>query len=109
MRATITADATALAAAAPPRRRRRPAAEARSRRRRGPARLVRRLTAEAVKGRRILIVEDAVLLALELEAGLTEAGAKVVGSAADVEEALQLAETPFDVGGAGRQPQRRAR
>jgi PAS domain S-box-containing protein len=55
------------------------------------------LTAESVRGRRILIVEDAVLLALELEAGLTEAGAIVVGAAADVEEALRLAETPFDV------------
>ena len=55
------------------------------------------LTADAVKGRRIIIVEDAVLLALELEAGLTEAGAIVVGTAADVEEALKLAETAFDV------------
>ena len=50
-----------------------------------------------MRGRRILIVEDAVLLALELEAGLTEAGAKGIGVAADVEEALRLAETPFDV------------
>lgn len=53
--------------------------------------------ADAVRGQRILIVEDAVLLALELEAGLTEAGAKVVGVAADVEEALKMAEGPFDV------------
>ena len=37
------------------------------------------------------------LLALELEAGLTEAGAKVIGVAADVDEALKLARTPFDV------------
>ncbi|HUZ11240.1 MAG TPA: HWE histidine kinase domain-containing protein [Caulobacteraceae bacterium] len=50
-----------------------------------------------VKGQRIIIVEDAVLLALELEAGLVEAGAQVVGAAADVEEALRLIETPFDV------------
>jgi len=50
-----------------------------------------------VKGRRILIVEDAVLLALELEAGLTEAGARVIGTAADVAEALKLSEQPFDV------------
>jgi two-component sensor histidine kinase/CheY-like chemotaxis protein len=55
------------------------------------------LNADAVKGRRILIVEDAVLLALELEAGLTEAGAKVVGVAADVDEALRMAQAPFDV------------
>jgi two-component sensor histidine kinase len=53
--------------------------------------------ADAVKDRRILIVEDAVLLALELEASLTEAGAKVIGVAANVDEALRLAMTPFDV------------
>ena len=35
-------------------------------------------------------------LALELEAGLSEAGAKVVGSAADVEEGLRMAELPLD-------------
>ncbi len=54
-------------------------------------------SAASVKGRRILIVEDAVLLALELEAALTEAGASVVGVAADVQEGLRLAQTPFDV------------
>jgi CheY-like chemotaxis protein len=52
---------------------------------------------DGVRGRRILIVEDAVLLALELEAALTEAGAQVVGVAADVAEALRMVETPFDV------------
>ena len=55
------------------------------------------LSADSVKDRRILIVEDAVLLALELEASLTEAGAKVVGVAADVDEALRMAQIPFDV------------
>jgi PAS domain S-box-containing protein len=55
------------------------------------------LAADGVKGRRIIIVEDAVLLALELEAGLIEAGAQVVGMAADIDEALRLIETPFDV------------
>ncbi|HUO12245.1 MAG TPA: HWE histidine kinase domain-containing protein [Caulobacteraceae bacterium] len=55
------------------------------------------LTPDVVRGRRILIVEDAVLLALELEAGLTEAGAQVVGAAANIEEALKLSEQPFDV------------
>ncbi len=49
-----------------------------------------------VGGLRILIVEDALLLALELEAGLSEAGAKVVGSAADVEEGLRMAALPLD-------------
>lgn len=55
------------------------------------------VSADGVKGRRILIVEDAVLLALELEAGLTEAGAVVVGTAATVEEALRLVDRAFDV------------
>ncbi|MBX3480527.1 MAG: PAS domain-containing protein [Caulobacter sp.] len=49
-----------------------------------------------VDGLNLLIVEDATLLALELEAGLTEAGARVVGAAADVEEALVLAEGDLD-------------
>lgn len=49
-----------------------------------------------VEGLKLLIVEDATLLALELEAGLTEAGARVVGAAADVAEALVLAEGDLD-------------
>jgi two-component sensor histidine kinase/CheY-like chemotaxis protein len=49
-----------------------------------------------IKGLRVLIVEDALLLALELEAGLSEAGATVAGSAADVEEGLRMAELPLD-------------
>ena len=49
-----------------------------------------------VKGLRVLIVEDALLLALELEAGLTEAGAEVVGSAADVSEAMRMSNLPID-------------
>jgi PAS domain S-box-containing protein len=96
VRATITADATALAAetafAVPVTR---PVAVPPTTPQVGASSGV--LTADAVKGRRIIIVEDAVLLALELEAGLTEAGAIVVGTAADVEEALKLAETAFDV------------
>ena len=55
------------------------------------------VSADGVDGRRILIVEDAVLLALELEAGLTEAGAVVIGAAATVEEALRLVDRAFDV------------
>jgi len=43
-----------------------------------------------LKGARVLIVEDAVLLALELETGLSEAGAAVVGPAYELEEALAL-------------------
>ena len=50
-----------------------------------------------IRGVRVLIVEDAVLLALELEAGLTEAGALVVGTAASLEEAHQMVNLSFDV------------
>lgn len=94
VRVTISADQTALAdvtPAAPEIKRREPAPEAQA----GASSGV--LTAGVVKDLRILIVEDAVLLALELEAGLTEAGARVVGVAANVEEAMKLIETAFDV------------
>ena len=50
-----------------------------------------------VRGVRVLIVEDSVLLAIELEAGLMEAGAKIVGLAADLEEAQRMAKLDFDV------------
>jgi CheY-like chemotaxis protein len=46
---------------------------------------------------RVLIVEDAVLLALELESGLTESGVRVVGSAADLDEAIRMLDLAFDV------------
>ncbi|WP_271066822.1 HWE histidine kinase domain-containing protein [Caulobacter sp. NIBR1757] len=49
-----------------------------------------------VEGLRLLIVEDATLLALELEAGLVEAGAVIVGTAGDVDEAMALAEAELD-------------
>jgi PAS domain S-box-containing protein len=52
--------------------------------------------AARVKGLRLLIVEDALLLALELEAGLTEAGAVVVGSAADLKEAMGMVGLDID-------------
>jgi PAS domain S-box-containing protein len=55
------------------------------------------LSADSVQGRKIIIVEDAMLLSLELEAGLTEAGACVVGAAADLDEAMKLLDAPFDV------------
>jgi DNA-binding response OmpR family regulator len=42
-------------------------------------------------------VEDAVLLALELETGLAEAGAEVIGPAYELEEALALLDRPIDV------------
>jgi DNA-binding response OmpR family regulator len=44
----------------------------------------------------VLIVEDAVLLALELETGLSEAGASVVGPAYELQEALNLLGQPID-------------
>ena len=43
-----------------------------------------------VRGLKVLIVEDAALLALELEHGLSEAGAEVVGCAAEVDEAMGM-------------------
>jgi PAS domain S-box-containing protein len=97
VRAIITADATALAAR--PLTLVPPGAEAKNEARPEPQVGASSgvLTPASVRGQRIVIVEDALLLALELEAGLTEAGAKVVGMAADLEEALKLAETEFDV------------
>ncbi len=49
-----------------------------------------------IEGMRVIIVEDAILLAMELEAGLQEAGVQVVGSAALVDEAMALVDTPMD-------------
>jgi len=50
-----------------------------------------------IRGVRVLIVEDAVLLALELETGLVERGAVVVGIAADLDEALGMLTLNFDI------------
>ncbi|MET0271878.1 MAG: HWE histidine kinase domain-containing protein [Phenylobacterium sp.] len=49
-----------------------------------------------LKGSRILIVEDAVLLALELETGLSEAGAEIIGPAYELEEAMALLDRHID-------------
>jgi PAS domain S-box-containing protein len=49
-----------------------------------------------LRGWRVLIVEDAVLLALELETGLSEAGAEVIGPAYELEEAMALLDRPID-------------
>lgn len=49
-----------------------------------------------VEGLRLLIVEDAVLLAMELEAGLVEAGAVIVGAAAELGEAMAMLDRTFD-------------
>lgn len=50
----------------------------------------------SLKGARVLIVEDAVLLALELDTGLSEAGATVIGPAYELEEAMALLDQPID-------------
>ena len=49
-----------------------------------------------IDGLKVLIVEDALLLTLELEAGLTEAGAEVIGTAAELDEAIKLSALPMD-------------
>lgn len=50
----------------------------------------------SLKGARVLIVEDAVLLAMELESGLSDAGATVIGPAYELAEALALLDQPID-------------
>jgi len=50
----------------------------------------------SLKGYKVLIVEDAVLLALELETGLSDAGAEIVGPAYELEEAMALLDRPID-------------
>lgn len=52
--------------------------------------------ASRIKGQRILIVEDAVLLALELEAGLADAGAVIAGNAASRDEAMAMLDRQID-------------
>jgi len=52
--------------------------------------------ATRINGLRLLIVEDALLLTLELESGLQEAGAQIMGSAADLEEAMRMVDLPID-------------
>ena len=49
-----------------------------------------------LRGARVLIVEDAVLLAMELETSLADAGARVIGPAYELEEALAMLDQPID-------------
>jgi len=49
-----------------------------------------------IAGLKVLIVEDSLLLAMELEAGLEDSGVEVVGCAAELPEALQMLELSFD-------------
>lgn len=64
------------------------------------ARVIETVTAASgptnLGGSRVLIVEDAVLLALELETGLSEAGAEVIGPAYELEEAMALLDRQID-------------
>ena len=50
----------------------------------------------AITGLKVLIVEDSLLLAMELEAGLEENGVEVVGCAAELSEALAMLSLTFD-------------
>ncbi len=49
-----------------------------------------------LRGARVLIVEDAVLLAMELEMGLSEAGAVIIGPAYELEDATALLDQQID-------------
>jgi two-component sensor histidine kinase/CheY-like chemotaxis protein len=49
-----------------------------------------------IAGLKVLIVEDSLLLAMELEAGLEDSGVEVVGCAAELAEALSMLELTFD-------------
>jgi DNA-binding response OmpR family regulator len=49
----------------------------------------------ALRGQRILVVEDEPLIALELKVVLDDDGAKVVGPVSDLAESLRLARTPL--------------
>jgi two-component sensor histidine kinase len=99
LRAVVTADSSALAAAEPWLSAAIPVVgEQASAPPDPPAGASRGGLGEAdITGVRVLIVEDAVLLALELESGLTESGALVVGSAADIVEATRMLDLTFDV------------
>jgi len=94
VRAALCADASALAEAAPPAAGAAPPAGAADESAGASFGID---AAEDIRGVRVLIVEDSVLLALELEAGLTEAGALVIGAAADLTEAHAMVNLAFDV------------
>lgn len=50
-----------------------------------------------IRGLRVLVIEDAMLLAVELEEALNEAGASVIGPATSLDEALEMMDQDFDV------------
>jgi len=49
------------------------------------------MTADALNGRRILVVEDEMLIAVTIEDALTELGCEIVGPVASLDAALVLA------------------
>jgi PAS domain S-box-containing protein len=51
---------------------------------------VPRLASGALSKLKVLIVEDSLLLAMELQTGLSEVGAEIIGQASDVPEALAM-------------------
>lgn len=55
---------------------------------------------QALYGRRILIVEDEYLIAVDLETALQDAGATVFGPVSDIERALEIATASFPLDGA---------
>lgn len=57
-----------------------------------PAEARARAAAPSLEGKRVLVVEDEMLLALDLEEGLLEAGCLVVGPAGNLRVALRMAE-----------------
>jgi PAS domain S-box-containing protein len=95
VRVVLTAGATALASApvAAEQAEEAPVHVTRSGASGGPPRPAQPVRIEGLK---VLIVEDALLLALELEAGLAEAGAEIVGSAGDLEEAQRMTGLDID-------------
>lgn len=50
-----------------------------------------------ISGLRVLVIEDAMLLAVELEEALNEAGATVIGPATSLDEAIEMMDKDFDV------------
>jgi len=50
----------------------------------------------SISGLKVLIVEDSLLLAMELEAGLEDSGVEVVGCAAELSEAMAMLSLTFD-------------
>ena len=53
----------------------------------------------ALRGRRVLVVEDEALVAMMMEDGLLDAGAEIVGPACSVGEALEIIERTAPDGG----------